>query len=91
MYFTVTDDTIQNHDFSKPLVAIILSPRWNDLIAKRNIAKSIKKAEIITYEDLGAEALRKLEVVDFPAIVINDIYGGDLYQEGQEQWNELDK
>lgn len=55
------------------------------------IAKSIKKAEIITYEDLGAEALRRLEVVDFPAIVINDIYGGDLYKEGQEQWNELDK
>lgn len=55
------------------------------------IAKSIKKAEIITYEDLGAEALRRLEVVDFPAIVINDIYGGDLYQEGQKQWNELDK
>ena len=42
------------------------------------IAKSIKKAEIITYEDLGAEALRRMEVVDFPAIVINDIYGGDL-------------
>lgn len=55
------------------------------------IAKSIKKAEIITYEDLGAEALRRLEVVDFPAIVINDIYGGDLYQEGQKQWNKLEK
>ena len=55
------------------------------------IAKSIKKAEIITYEDLGAEALRRMEVVDFPAIVINDIYGGDLYQEGQAKWNELDK
>mgnify|MGYP001182059313 FL=1 len=41
--------------------------------------------------NLGAEALRRLEVVDFPAIVINDIYGGDLYQEGQQQWNELDK
>ena len=47
------------------------------------IAKSIKKAEIVTYEDLGAEALRRLDVVDFPAIVINDIYGGDLYKEGQ--------
>lgn len=55
------------------------------------IAKSIKKAELITYEDLGAEALRRLEVVDFPAIVINDIYGGDLYEEGQAKWNELDK
>ncbi|MBR8700361.1 Fumarate hydratase class I, anaerobic [Fusobacterium sp. DD29] len=55
------------------------------------IAKSIKKAELITYEDLGAEALRRLEVEDFPAIVINDIYGGDLYEEGQAKWNELDK
>lgn len=42
------------------------------------IAKSIKKAEIIAYEDLGAEAIRKLEVSDFPAIVVNDIYGNDL-------------
>jgi len=42
------------------------------------IAKSIKKAEIIAYDDLGAEAIRKLEVVDFPAIVVNDIYGNDL-------------
>ncbi len=42
------------------------------------IAKSIKKAELICYEDLGAEAIRKLEVIDFPAIVINDIYGNDL-------------
>ena len=55
------------------------------------IAKSIKKAELITYEDLGAEALRRLEVENFPAIVINDIYGGDLYQEGQAKWNRLDK
>lgn len=42
------------------------------------ISKSIKKAEIIAYEDLGSEAIRKLEVVDFPAIVVNDIYGNDL-------------
>lgn len=44
------------------------------------IAKSIKSSEIIAYEDLGAEAIRKLEVVDFPAIVINDIHGNDLSQ-----------
>jgi len=42
------------------------------------IAKSIKKSEIIAYEDLGAEAIRKLEVIDFPAVVINDIHGNDL-------------
>lgn len=44
------------------------------------IAKSIKSSEIIAYEDLGAEAIRKLEVVDFPAIVINDCEGNDLYE-----------
>ena len=46
------------------------------------IAQSIKKAEIVAYEDLGAEAIRKLEVENFPCIVANDIYGNDLYQEG---------
>ena len=51
------------------------------------IAKSIKKAEVIAYEDLGAEALRRLEVEDFPALVVNDIYGGDAYQDGMEQYN----
>jgi len=47
------------------------------------ISKSIKKAEVIAYEELGAEAIRRLEVEDFPVTVINDIYGGDLYQEGK--------
>jgi fumarate hydratase subunit beta len=46
------------------------------------IAKSIKKAEVIAYEDLGPEAIRRLEVEDFPAIVVNDIHGGDLFVEG---------
>jgi fumarate hydratase subunit beta len=50
------------------------------------ISKSIKKAEVIAYEDLGAEALRRLEVDDFPATVINDIYGGDLYEEGKAKY-----
>ena len=50
------------------------------------IAKSIKKAEVVAYEDLGAEAIRCLEVEDFPAIVVNDIYGGDLYEEGKAKY-----
>ncbi|MBI4595065.1 MAG: Fe-S-containing hydro-lyase [Candidatus Tectomicrobia bacterium] len=50
------------------------------------IAKTIKKAEVVAYEDLGTEAIRLLEVVDFPAIVINDIYGHDLYEEGRKQF-----
>ena len=51
------------------------------------IAKSIKKATVIAYDDLGAEALRRLEVVDFPAIVVNDMYGGDAYEDGLKQYN----
>ena len=50
------------------------------------ISKSIKKSEVIAYEELGAEAIRRLEVEDFPATVINDIYGGDLYQEGKAKY-----
>ncbi len=50
------------------------------------IANSIKKAEVVLYEDLGAEAVRKLTVEDFPCIVANDIYGGDIYQEGIDQY-----
>ena len=50
------------------------------------IAKSIKEAEVIAYGDLGAEALRRLRVEDFPAIVVNDIYGGDAYEEGRTKY-----
>lgn len=50
------------------------------------ISKSIKKSEVIAYPELGAEAMLRLEVDDFPAIVVNDIYGGDLYQEGQAKY-----
>jgi fumarate hydratase subunit beta len=51
------------------------------------IAKSIKRADVIAYDDLGAEALRRLEVEDFPAIVVNDMYGGDAYEDGLKQYN----
>ena len=50
------------------------------------ISKSIKKAEVIAYEDLGAEAIRRLEVDNFPVTVINDIYGGDLYEQGKAKY-----
>jgi len=50
------------------------------------ISKTIKKAEVIAYEDLGAEAIRRLEVENFPATVINDIYGGDLYEQGKAKY-----
>ena len=47
------------------------------------LSKSIRKSEVIAYEELGAEAVRRLEIVDFPSVVINDVYGGDLYMEGK--------
>jgi fumarate hydratase subunit beta len=50
------------------------------------ISGSIKKSETIAYKELGAEAVLRLEVEDFPATVINDIRGGDLYQEGKARY-----
>ena len=50
------------------------------------IAESVKKAEIIAYEDLGAEAIRKMEVENFPCIVANDVNGNDIFNEGVKQW-----
>lgn len=46
------------------------------------LAQRIKKAEVVAYEDLGPEAIRRIEVEDFPVVVINDIYGNDLYEQG---------
>ena len=51
------------------------------------IAKSITEAEVVAYEDLGAEALRRLKVENFPAIVVNDIYGGDAYEDGLKEYS----
>lgn len=53
------------------------------------IAESIKKAEVIAYDDLGTEAIRRLEVVDFPAVVLTDCEGNDLYEMGQAQYREI--
>lgn len=50
------------------------------------IAKSVKGNELVAFEDLGAEAIRRLTVEDFPATVINDVSGNDLYQEGIRQY-----
>jgi len=52
------------------------------------ISKTIRKADVIAYPDLGTEAIMKLEVEDFPAVVVNDVYGEDLYRIGVEQYNE---
>jgi fumarate hydratase subunit beta len=46
----------------------------------------VKKVEVVAYEDLGTEAIRRLEVSGFPAIVVNDSHGGDLYQDGMNAY-----
>jgi fumarate hydratase subunit beta len=53
------------------------------------LAQRIVRAELVAYEDLGTEAIRRLEVVDFPVVVVNDCYGGDAYTEGQQRWRKL--
>lgn len=56
------------------------------------IAKSIIKSEIIAYEDLGAEAIRKMEVKDMPLVVIIDSQGNNLYELGQKEYlNSINK
>ncbi len=54
------------------------------------LSKHIKSAEIIAYEDLGTEAIRRLVFEDFPVIVANDIYGGDIFKDGQEKYRKLE-
>ena len=50
------------------------------------ISKSIKSAEVIAYPELGAEAVRRMEVEGFPAIVATDMFGEDLYIKGKEAY-----
>jgi fumarate hydratase subunit beta len=50
------------------------------------LARSIKKAEVVAYEDLGPEAIQRMEVEDFPVVVINDTKGNDLYVEGAKKY-----
>lgn len=50
------------------------------------LSKCIKKAEVVAYEDLGAEAIRRLEVENFPAIVIIDSEGNNLYETGRKNY-----
>ncbi|MFD2925628.1 Fe-S-containing hydro-lyase [Halobacillus naozhouensis] len=51
------------------------------------ISRSIKSVEMIAYKDLGTEAIRKMEIEDFPAIVINDSQGNDWYQLALEKYH----
>ncbi len=49
------------------------------------LAKKIKAAEIVAYEDLGTEAIRRLTIEGFPVIVVNDIYGNDVYLQRDQE------
>lgn len=50
------------------------------------LSEHVTRLEVVAYDDLGTEAIRRLEVDRFPAIVINDCHGGDLYQEGMARY-----
>ena len=54
------------------------------------LGKQIKSAEVIAYPELGPEAIRKIEVENFPVTVINDSYGNDLYEQGRAQYEVKD-
>lgn len=53
------------------------------------IAESIMKAEVLAYDDLGTEAIRRLEVVDFPCTVLIDSDGNNIYETGIKQYRKL--
>lgn len=54
------------------------------------LSRRIKSSEVIAYEDLGTEAIRRLYVEDFPVIVANDVYGGDIFEEGRKRFAKID-
>ena len=51
------------------------------------LSKCIKESEIVCYEDLGAEAIRKIKVEDFPAIVVADCKGNNLYESAIKEFS----
>ena len=50
------------------------------------LSEKIINSEVIAFKDLGTEAIRRLEVKDFPAIIVNDIFGNDLFEQGNNQF-----
>jgi len=53
------------------------------------LGKKVIDAQVVAFEELGAEAIYKLEVKDFPCIVVNDIYGNDLYEKGVSSYKRI--
>jgi fumarate hydratase subunit beta len=55
------------------------------------LSQYVKKLEVIAYEDLGTESLKRVVVEDFPAVVMDDCEGRDLLNEGRKQWRDMSK
>jgi fumarate hydratase subunit beta len=55
------------------------------------LSQFIKSVEVVAYEDLGTESLKRVEVEDFPAVVMDDCEGRDLLDEGRKQWRDISK
>jgi fumarate hydratase subunit beta len=53
------------------------------------LARSIQSCQVIAYEDLGTEAVHRLVVTEMPVVVVNDVNGGDLYEEGRERYRQI--
>jgi len=54
------------------------------------ISQRVTKMELVAYEDLGTEAIYRLEVLELPLVVANDVYGGDLFEQGQAQYRDAE-
>ncbi len=55
------------------------------------LSKFVKKIEVVAYEDLGTESIKRVEVEDFPAVVMDDCEGRDLLMEGRKEWRDMSK
>jgi fumarate hydratase subunit beta len=50
------------------------------------LSKQIRSVEVVAYDDLGTEAMRRMELAEFPLVVCNDVYGGDVVRDGRLDW-----
>lgn len=55
------------------------------------LSQRIKKVDIVAYEDLGTEAVRRMEVEDFPAVVVDDVHGNDLLEMGKAKYRQPER
>ena len=55
------------------------------------LSQYVKKVDVVTYEDLGTESIKRMEVENFPAVVMDDCQGRDLLMEGRKEWRDLSK